>query len=141
MLNFLIVCHGEMAGGIYDAIRLISGEHEGIGIISLKENDSIDELESKITSAINDLLTTSDAVFIAVDLIGASPFNMASKSANSFSNVEVVSGVNLPMMLEIIMQREALSLSEAVELATESGRQGIKSLREIFRKGIHGQEK
>lgn len=132
MINFLIVSHGDMANGLFNAVGLISGEHTGIEIISLKENDSIDELETRIEVAIQKLNQSSSGVLVAVDLFGASPFNIASKVAMKMKHVEVITGMNLPMLLETILQRESLTLSEAANLAKESGKNGIQILSDLI---------
>jgi len=132
MINFLVVSHGEMASGIFNAVGLISGDHIGVEIISLKENDSIDELEIRIEVAAQKLQQTSDGVLIFVDLFGASPFNIAAKVAGKLEHIEVITGMNLPMLLETILQRETLTLSEAVKLARESGRNGIMILSDLL---------
>ena len=132
MINFVLISHGEMANGVFDSVRLISGNHKGVETISLKENDSVDELEIRIKATTRSLSQTSDGVLIFVDLFGATPFNIASKVASNFENVEVITGMNLPMLLETILQRETLTLSEAKKLALESGQSGIKMLSDFI---------
>lgn len=133
MINFILVSHGEMANGVFNAVKLISGQHTGIELISLDEGDPIDELQNRIETAVHKLEQSSDGILIAVDLLGASPFNAASRVSVKFEHVEVISGLNLPMLLETLLQREALSLLEAVQLAQESGQNGIKILSELLK--------
>lgn len=132
MINFIIVSHGEMANGVFNAVRLIIGQHTGIEIISLKDNDSIDELQTRIETAIKKLEQSCDGILVFVDLFAASPFNAAARASAKHKHVEVISGLNLPMLLETILQREALTLSEAAKLAKESGQNGIKILNEFI---------
>jgi len=132
MINFIIVSHGEMANGVFNAVRLISGQHAGVEIISLKENDSIDGLQTRIETAIKKLEQSCDGILVFVDLFGASPFNAAARASAKLEHVEVISGLNLPMLLETILQRETLTLSEAKKLALESGQYGIKILSDLI---------
>ncbi len=132
MINFIIVSHGKMAEGIVDAIKLIVGNQTGVEMISLEEHQSIEDLEEKIEVAIKELLKNSTGVLIFADLFGASPFNMAAKAAVKYKSVEVVTGVNLPMVIESIMQRGNYSISEIAREARESGKQGIRLLSDLI---------
>ena len=63
-----------------------------------------------------------------VDLFAGSPFNAASMLAIKNSNMEIVTGVNLPMILEVFSNRESSTLSELVNIAEKSGKESIRKL-------------
>jgi len=128
MINFILVSHGQMAAGIMNAAELISGKHNGVEVIDLKESDPIEELNNRMEKAILKLKESSDGIIIMVDLFGASPFNVSSLTSAKFENVDVITGLNLPMLLETLLQRESLTLKEIVTLAKQSGIDGIKVL-------------
>jgi mannose/fructose/sorbose-specific phosphotransferase system IIA component len=131
MINLVLVSHGDLAEGIVSAMHLIAGEQEGVIALSLKETDSIDELESRVETAIRQL-NTGDGVLLMVDLFGASPFNTCVKLLSTFPDLQVVTGLNLPMLLETVMQREGKSAAELAKSAAESGKTGIKTLQELM---------
>ncbi len=133
MINFILVSHGQMAKGVMDAVELISGKHKGIQIIDLRESDSIEILGQRINQAVQDLQPGSDGIVILVDLFGASPFNQASLVASQHEDVEVITGFNMPMLLEILMQRDSLPLAEIASLARQSGTDGIKVLSDLVK--------
>ena len=64
-------------------------------------------------------------------IVGASPCNVAVLSMAKFSNIEVVTGLNLPMLVEVLLQRNQLSLPDLAKLAERSGMEGIKSIRNL----------
>ena len=128
-MNLLVICHGRMAEGLVDAMRLIIGEQEGVGTVALQETDSIDELAGRVQAAIKDL-DRGDGVLILVDLMGASPFNISARLAMENDRIEVVTGANLPMLLESAMQREGTSLRGLASIAKNAGIEAIVTLSE-----------
>ncbi len=98
----------------------------------MREDDSIDEMRSHLMDVVSKLYPESDGLLILVDLFGASPFNAAAMiDDKTYPNLEVISGLNLPMLLEVLIARGHLSLAELSALAEESGHTGIKVLSTI----------
>lgn len=128
MIPFVIVTHGKMAPGLLDAVRMITGIEEGLYAVSLNEEDDVEGLMGRIDDCLESLDPLQGAMLF-VDLYGASPFNASARLALSSSrDIEVITGVNLPMLVELVMQREDLSLSELAEMAVEVGPEGIRRL-------------
>lgn len=129
----MIVCHGEMAEGMLDAARMIVGKQDGIVAVNLREEDSVESLMDRIAAAIEEV-DHGDGVLILVDVFGASPFNASARLAVQRDQIEVISGVSLPMLLELAVQREGQSLTKLVEVAREAGMSGIRTLSETLDK-------
>jgi mannose/fructose/sorbose-specific phosphotransferase system IIA component len=128
MIRFIIVTHGLLAQGLANAMEMIMGPQEAITVIGFFEEDSIDELEKRIEESVTSR-APGESVLIFVDLFGASPFNASARVASRHSNVDIITGVNLPMMLEMTIQRQnQLSLSELVAEGIRAGTEGIKAL-------------
>lgn len=128
LIPFVIVTHGKMAPGLLDAVRMITGIEEGLYAVSLNEEDDVEGLMGRIDDCLESLDPQQGAMLF-VDLYGASPFNASARLALSSSrDIEVITGVNLPMLVELVMQREDLSLSELAEMAVEVGPEGIRRL-------------
>ncbi|MGB4687682.1 MAG: PTS sugar transporter subunit IIA [Coprothermobacter proteolyticus] len=126
----LIVTHGRLGEGLLDAMQMIAGPQERVEVISLKEGDSIDELKDKILNAVK-TLDDGSGVLVFVDMFGASPSNAAAYLLNE--NVEVITGVNLPMLLEIVSFRESSSLQELAANAMTAGVESVKNLTQLLR--------
>lgn len=131
MINFILISHGDMAKGTLDAAEMILGKQDGIQKIDLKEGDSIDSLRKRIEEKVIMLNQGADGILMMVDLFGASPFNMACVVAAEYDNVDVISGFNLPMLLETIIHRDRLRFPELISLAKSLGREGISVFSEL----------
>ncbi|MGD0709151.1 MAG: PTS sugar transporter subunit IIA [Anaerolineaceae bacterium] len=132
MIGLVLVCHGKMAEGLIDAMQLITGEQEAVRGVGLHETEGVEDLMSKIQTAVDEV-DGGEGVLIMVDLFGASPFNASARLALSSPNkvLEVVTGLNLPMLVELVTQREGMSLTEAVELVLKVGPEGIRQLSDV----------
>ena len=133
MVGIIVVSHGNMAEGMLDAARMIVGEMEGIVAVSLKEEDAVEDLMDRISDAIGGV-DKGDGVLLLVDVFGASPFNASSRLAMVRDKIEVISGVNLPMLLELAIQRSDEDLDGLVRIALEVGSSSIRTLSQTLNK-------
>jgi mannose/fructose/sorbose-specific phosphotransferase system IIA component len=129
--SIIIVTHGEMAAGLIQAAEMIVGQQEDLIPLHLKEMDSVEGLKDRIEEILP-APNTKQSVLLMVDLPGASPFNACARLAMERENLAVVSGANLPMLAEVLIQRKNSTLKELVETAKKSGKDGIKDLDEIL---------
>lgn len=129
MIGIVVVTHGAFARGILDAARLIVGEQELVFGVSLTEKDSVEGLKAEIEGAIEQMGPVK-GVILFVDLPGATPFNVCAQMALTSENITVVTGVNLPMLLEVVLGRDMYSYDELVNVAKTSGTDGIRVLPE-----------
>ncbi|SRR5690554_3505400 len=127
MVGLLIVTHGKMASGLLNAVEMIIGKHDNVAALELSEQDQVEAFKQRIEQALDDV-QGDDGVIIFVDMLGATPFNLSARVALERDNVEVITGVNLPLLLEIIMQREHASFKQLVAMAQEVGADSIKVL-------------
>lgn len=136
MAGILLVTHGTMAEGIMDSLRLIMGEQTECDTLSLKHGDSIEEFAESIQKSIVDL-DNGEGVLVLVDLFSASPYNQAAISFNKLKNhkYRLISGVNLPMVIEAFNQRMIGSdLETMYTAAMNAGKEGIKEFLEEMEK-------
>jgi PTS system mannose-specific IIA component len=133
MVGMLIVTHGRLGEGLLDAMQMIAGPQEKVDFVSLKEGDSIDELKERILNAVK-ILDDGSGVLVFVDMFGASPSNAAAYLLDE--NVEVITGVNLPMLLEILSFRESSSLQELSANAMTAGVESMKNLTQLLRASL-----
>jgi PTS system mannose-specific IIA component len=133
MVGIIVVSHGSMAEGMLDAARMIVGEMEGIVTVSLHEEDAVENLMERISSAIGEV-DSGDGVLILVDVFGASPFNASSRLTMVRDKIEVISGVNLPMLLELAIQHADEGLDTLVQTALDVGATSIRTLSQTLKK-------
>jgi mannose/fructose/sorbose-specific phosphotransferase system IIA component len=122
-----------MASGLLDAARMIVGDQEALLALSLQEMEDVEGLMAKVEEAISQV-DTGGGVLVLVDLPGASPFNASARIAMQREGIEVVTGVNLPMLAELLVMRDGSSLEECIDIAKEAGISGVRTLSEILKK-------
>ncbi|MFQ7234589.1 MAG: PTS sugar transporter subunit IIA [Enterococcus hulanensis] len=136
MTGILVVTHGEMATGLMDSLSLIMGEQEDYQTLGLKHGDDIVEFSEKIQTGICEL-DQGEGVLVLVDLFSASPYNQAAMSFNKLKDhkYRLVSGVNLPMLIESFNQRMiGADLETMYQAAMNAGKDGIKEFLEEMAK-------
>ena len=127
MISVIIGTHGMFSEEILKSAEMIFGTQENVGTVTFKPGEGVDNLVEKYNKLINELDCT-DGVLFMVDLFGGSPFNAASIIAMKHDNMEIVAGVNLPMILETLGSRDFSSLSELLAIAENSGKEAIRVL-------------
>ena len=125
MIGCILTGHGTFANGLADALSMIAGDQDYFIPVPFIEAGAASYPET-LASTISDLLDQTDGVLIFCDLLGGTPFNQAMMLSQNYNNVEVVTGTNLPMLLETLGSRMAdTSLEELVETAVLAGSQGV----------------
>ena len=137
MVGIIIVTHGKMALGMLESMQMIAGEQDQVAVVGLEEEKSPEDLSEIIKDA---LLKVDDGsgVLIMVDLFGATPFNVSARLyLESNHQIEVITGVNLPMLLETVISRAGNDLKSVYEIALQAGISGIKSLPDNLKKKLN----
>jgi len=129
MIGLIVAAHGEMSDGLIETSKMIVGHAENIMPVDLVEGEGPESLRGKLQKAIESL-DSGEGVMILLDLYGGTPSNVSALLAREL-NIEVVSGVNLPMLLEVIVKRKTQSLRELRQVAMNAGREGIRSINEV----------
>ncbi len=127
MISVIIATHGMFSEEILKSAEMIFGTQENVGAVTFKPGEGVEALVEKYNMLIKKM-DSKDGVLFMVDLFGGSPFNAASLIAVKNENMEIVTGVNLPMILEVLGSRELLSMPELLKVATDSGKDAIKTL-------------
>jgi PTS system mannose-specific IIA component len=133
LISILIVSHGELAAGMLNALQMLTGKQEKIAALGLIESEAPEDLVERIREKV-DNMDDGDGVLITVDLFGASPFQSSSRLfLESDRKIEVITGVNLPMLAEIMVNREDQSLEDLLKQAYQAGQEGIQMLPDRIR--------
>ncbi|WP_459481156.1 PTS sugar transporter subunit IIA [Clostridium saccharoperbutylacetonicum] len=125
MISVIIGTHGTFSEEILKSAEMIFGAQENVGSVTFKPGEGVENLVEKYNKLINELDCT-DGVLFMVDLFGGSPFNAASILAMKNNNMEIVTGVNLPMILETLGSRDFSNLQELLAIAENSGKEAIR---------------
>lgn len=132
MINLIISTHGDMSKAILDLSKMVLGEFDNVGYVTFMPGEGPEDLVKKYLDQIEKFSDTKETLFL-VDLFGGSPYNAAARVAFGNNNMDVVTGVNVPMLLELLDAREIVkNVKELAEIAVESGVLGIKSFTDIL---------
>lgn len=133
MINLIIATHGEMSKSILDLSKMVLGEYNNVEAVTFMPGEGTEDLISKYNKSLKKFDNANGTLFL-VDLFGGSPYNAASMVVSQSNNMDVVTGINVPMLLELLEAREGIEeVSILVEIAKESGTAGIKSFNETFK--------
>ena len=129
MVGIIAVSHGTYAEALINSVQMIYGKHDKITTVCLEGKDSIESLNKKIDIKIKEL--DVDEILILVDLLGGTPYN-ASCLWMENPKINVVTGINMPMLLEILPYTNE-SLEKVSKIAEEFGKSGIINVRERYK--------
>lgn len=131
MIGLVIVTHGGLAQEFRAALEHVHGPQEQIAVISIGPNDDMDTRREEILQAVKDVNSGSGAILLT-DMFGGTPSNIAI-SVMEQADVEVIAGVNLPMLIKLASIRGESSLDNAVSEAQEAGRKYISVASRILK--------
>ncbi len=136
MIGVLVTTHGDLGKELIKAAELIRGSLKGVIHISVDQIKGVEDLKKEISRAIKKL-DQGKGVLILTDLFGGTPSNI-SLSFIKEGKVEVITGVNLPMLLKLPDIREEMSLKEFAQYIKEYGIKNISLASEILSKKVVG---
>jgi len=134
MIGVLITTHGNLGGEFIKAVELIRGNLKGVLHLSMDQNKGVEELKKDVATAIKKL-DQGQGVLILTDLFGGTPSNI-SLSFLKPGKVEVVTGVNLPMLLKLSEAREGASLRDFSISIRDYGMKNIYLASEVLNKKL-----
>jgi len=131
MVGLLIITHSHLAKELLEAARFIIGSVEAAEYISIETAKDSKKLRNIIKSKIKSL-DQGKGVLILVDMFGGTPSNLALSFLQKDS-AEVVTGVNLPMVLAIAHNRKGKSLAQVADIAKSAGQRSISLASELLK--------
>lgn len=132
MIGVLIGTHGEMAKGMVNAIDMICGQQEKLDYISLEEGQDVEEFRAILVDKVKEV-DDGDGVIIMVDIIGATPMNQAAILAYEDKNVQVITGINLQMVVVAVVERNLIEdCRELTEKIINDGKDSVLNVRTLL---------
>ena len=137
-MKIVLVGHGHFATGIYSSLQLIAGDQENVEAIDFVEGMSADEHKQKILLAISN----EEKVLILSDLLGGTPFKVSSTIMveNPTKTMNVLSGLNLAMLMEAVFARMAHGFDEVADKAVAAAQSGVVNGKELFSTDVEAEE-
>lgn len=125
MIGLLLTGHDQFAGGLLSAINMVAGSQPHIKVLSFEDHHAA-TYPAKLHAAIGSLRAESNGVIVLTDFMGGTPWNQAMIATQDYSDVAVVAGANVPMILNTLDYREAdYSLDDMVEELVSAGKDGV----------------
>lgn len=123
MIGLVIVTHGELAIELKRATEHVVGPQEAIKTICIGPDDDMERRRDDIRKAVDDV-ESGRGVILLTDMFGGTPSNLSISMLRE-DKVEVLAGVNLPMLIKLAEARRDASLSEAAQKAKDAGQRYI----------------
>jgi PTS system mannose-specific IIA component len=130
MIGLVLVTHGRLADEFVVAMEHVVGKQERIETICIGPEDDMEERRADIAKAIA-AVDSGRGVIVLTDLFGGTPSNLAI-SLMQAGTVEVIAGINLPMLIRLDGARKAMKVTDAVAAAREAGKKYITVASEVL---------
>lgn len=123
MIGMVLVTHGHLATEFRAAMEHVVGPQKQVETISIGPDDDIEQRRKDIVAAVAEV-DSGCGVVVLTDMFGGTPSNLAISVMNG-AHIEVVAGINLPMLIKLASVRDGATLEQAVVQAQDAGRKYI----------------
>lgn len=130
MIGLVLVTHGQLATEFVTAMEHVVGPQPGVAAICIGPDDDMEIRRADIAAAI-ETVDSGRGVIILTDLFGGTPSNMAISLLQT-GKVEVIAGINLPMLIRLESARKTMSVVAAVAAARDAGKKYITVASEVL---------
>lgn len=121
-MKLVITGHGEFSGGILGVIDFIMGDVKDIVKVEF-DNSDLETYSNRIEEIIKE---SKEGTLIFTDIVGGTPFRISTLLCTKYDDVSVITGVNIPMIIESIIKRDSMTLKELSACIAEMGRSSIQ---------------
>lgn len=132
MIGIVLVTYGTLAEAFIEAAREVVGEQRNIKAVCIDADREAETYRQELIQAVK-LVDSGKGVVILTDMFGGAPSNLAISLLEQ-EQVEVVAGVNLPMLVKLISARDSMPLKQALLAAQEAGRKYINIASNLLEK-------
>ena len=130
MIGLVLVTHGRLAEELRAAMEHVVGTQRNVCTVCIGPEDDMERRKAEIHRCI-DQVDTGDGVVLLTDMFGGTPSNLAISQMDR-RNVEVIAGVNLPMLVKLAKVRSSQTLPDAVDCAQMAGRKYIAAASHVL---------
>lgn len=131
MIGLVLVTHGYLAREFLAAMEHVVGPQQAVAAICIGAEDDMEARRADISAAARDV-DDGHGVILLTDMFGGTPSNLAISLMGQGTPVEVIAGVNLPMLIRLATSRRGGNIAEAVAAAQQAGRKYISVASQIL---------
>ncbi|HME41894.1 MAG TPA: PTS sugar transporter subunit IIA [Syntrophorhabdales bacterium] len=131
MIGVVVVAHFKLAQEMVAATELIVGKQEQFTYVDIFPDEDVEKIKNTVVAALKNV-NSGEGAIILTDMFGGTPSNI-SLSFLEAGKVEVVSGVNLPMLIKLVTYRSGKALAELTEFISNYGKKNIYVATDVLR--------
>ena len=130
MIGLVLVTHGKLAAEFRAALEHVVGPQSNVETVSIGADDDMEQRRADILTAV-ERVDDGSGVVLLTDMFGGTPSNLAISVMES-AHVEVIAGINLPMLIKLTSVRDEANLEDAVRQAQDAGRKYINVASQVL---------
>lgn len=127
MISIILTGHGEFASGLYQSLKMITGEQDYFQVIPYN-GEALSDYQKKLADVFIREAHRADGLLVLTDLLGGTPYRAASHELKGYQNSLIITGVNLPLLIESTQSR--LFIKDAHDLADHLVTKGQEAIEE-----------
>ena len=139
MIKILIITHGNLGHELLNTAQSIVGNQQGVFILSLSGEESLNSLCERAKQTVDDM-GIQHGIIIFTDMFGGTPCNACLPFCSS-ENIEIVSGINLYMLISALMNRDKMNLKEFAVKVVNDGRKNVANIKSVFAENLDNKNK
>lgn len=124
MYGIIVVGHGKFAEGLLSSVDLILGKQKYVIGVTFEEDNSPEELKDKIIAEAKSMVDVDGIIFLT-DLPGGTPFKTCVLLSQDIDNSKVLTGINLPLLIEVLMNRELNNIEDIINIGLSTGKDSV----------------
>ncbi|MDR1784518.1 MAG: PTS sugar transporter subunit IIA [Endomicrobium sp.] len=137
MVKIIVVAHGELAQELVNSVEAIVGKQSNLYVVKREVGDSLIQMKERVNSLLKDV-SDDDGSLILTDMVGGTPCNASAPMCMLF-NAEILSGVNLPMILSAIFSsKKDITISDLAEKVLFDGQKSMINVKKKLFDEIYG---
>lgn len=129
-IGLVLVTHGRLADELRSALEHVVGALDRVSTICIDADDDMEQRRDEILKSVREM-DAGQGVIVLTDMFGGTPSNLAISIMDQ-ANIEVIAGVNLPMLVKLASARASMSMSDAAAAAQEAGRKYIRIASQVL---------
>lgn len=133
MIGLVLVTHGRLAEEFVAAMEHVVGPQERVAVVCIGPDDDMEDRRDEILGKVSDV-DSGDGVVVLTDMFGGTPSNLAISIMDQ-AKVEVIAGVNLPMLIKLAQKRSTEPLNALAACAQDAGKKYINAASSLLQGG------
>lgn len=132
MIGLLVVTHGSLSKSLFDTAAMFTSDKEGIEYVCFTDGQGVEDLKERVKDRLKKL-EAFDNVVCFVDIPGGSPARVLGELIMDNPKLELISGVNLPLLVEAILSRHNMPIKNLVDYLVNVSRESITNVGSLLR--------